>query len=89
MDKELKFKISKNTYNKWLIIMFDNAKFHKTDRIVKTVKFLNWIVYTFPPYSPKLNEAEHTFGVIKSKLSKRNFNGKAFVQILKDEQNKI
>ena len=32
VDKELKFRISKNTYNKRLIIMFDNAKFHKTDR---------------------------------------------------------
>ena len=68
VDKELKFRISKNTYNKRLIIMFDNAKFHKKDRIVKTVKLLNWIVFTFPPYSPELNEAEHTFGVIKSKL---------------------
>ena len=69
--------------------MFDNAKFHKTDRIVKTVKLLNWIVFTFPPYSPELNEAEHTFEVIKSKLSKRNFNGKAFVHILKHELYKI
>ena len=69
--------------------MFDNAKSHQTDRIVKTVKLQNWIIFTFPPYSPELNETEHTFGVIKSKLSKRNFNGKAFVHILKDEQKNI
>ena len=41
VDKKLKFEISKNTYNKRLIIMFDNAKFHKTDKILKTVKMLN------------------------------------------------
>ena len=35
--------------------MFDNAKFNKTDRIVKTVKLLNWIVFTFQPYSSELN----------------------------------
>ena len=33
--------------------MFDNAKFHKTDRIVKIVKLLNWIVFTFPLFSPE------------------------------------
>ena len=64
VDKELKFRISKYTYNKRLKIMFDNDKFKKkTDRIVKTVKLLNWIVFTCPPYSHELNEAEHRFGV--------------------------
>ena len=29
VDKELKFRILKNTYNNRLIIMFDNSKFHK------------------------------------------------------------
>ena len=64
VDKELKFRISKNTYNKRLIIMFDNPILNKTYRIVKSVKLLNWIVFTFQPYTPELNEAEHTFGVI-------------------------
>ena len=63
VDKELKFRISKYIYNKRQIITFDNAKFHKKDRIVKTVKLLNWIVFTFPSYSP-----EFQFQFLKVKL---------------------
>ena len=66
-NNELRFRISKNTYNKRLIIMFNNAKFYKTERIVKIVQLLKWIVFTFPQYSPEWNEAEKTFRVIKSK----------------------
>ena len=47
--------------------MFDNTKFHKTEKnSKKKVKLLNWIEFKFPSYSHELNEAEHTFGVIKS-----------------------
>ena len=34
VDKELNFRISKYLYNTILLIMFDNAKLNKTDRIV-------------------------------------------------------
>ena len=27
------------------------------------VKKLKWIVFTIPPYSPELNQIEHTFGI--------------------------
>ena len=49
--------------------MFDNAKLNKTDRIVKTVKLINLTIFSFPSHSLELNEAEQTFGVIKSKLT--------------------
>ena len=37
------------------------------------------------PYSPELNQIEHTFGILKSKISKWNFSGKTMMQIVKEE----
>ena len=42
----------------------DNARIHKTDKIVKLIKENKLIVFTFPPYSPQLNKIEHTFGTL-------------------------
>ena len=50
--------------------MFDNASIHKT-KDVKLLKKLGWVVFIIPPYSPELNQIEHTFGIVKSKMSKR------------------
>ena len=36
--------------------------------------------FTIPPYSTELNQIEHTFGILKTKISKRNFNAKSFEQ---------
>ena len=40
----------------------DNARIHKTDKIIKLIKENEWVVFTFPP---ELNKIEHTFGVLK------------------------
>ena len=43
------------------------------------------VAFTIPPYSPELNQIEHTFGILKTKISKRNFNAKCFEKIVKEE----
>ena len=42
-------------------------------------------MFNIPPFSPELNQIEHTFGILKSKISKKNFNGKTMMQIVKEE----
>ena len=48
-----------------MVVMFDNASIHKTKGIKLLVKKLGWGVFTIPPYSPELNQIEHTFGIRK------------------------
>ena len=50
----------------------DNARIHKTDKIIKLIKENEWVVFTFPPYSPELNKIEHTFGVLKIMIALQN-----------------
>ena len=33
----------------------------------------------------RINQIEHTFGILKTKISKRNFNAKCFEKIIKEE----
>ena len=53
--------------------MFDNTSIHKTKEVKLLVKKLRRVVFTIPSYSPELNQIEHTFEILKSKMSKRNF----------------
>ena len=57
----------------------------KTKEVKVLVKKLGWVVFTIQPYSPELNQIEHTFGILKSKISKKNINGKTMMQIVKEE----
>ena len=85
LDKELRSRLAKITYERRMVVMFDNASIHKTKEVKLLVKKLGWVVFTIPPYSPELNQIEHTFRILKSKISKRNFNGKTMMQIVKEE----
>ena len=68
-----------------MVVMFDNARIHKTKEVKLLVKKLGWVVFTIPPYLPELNQIEHTFGILKSKMSKSNFNAKIVMQVVKEE----
>ena len=63
-----------------MVVMFDNASIHKTKEVKLLVKKLGWVIFTIPPYSSEFNQIEHIFGILKSKISKRNFNGKTIKQ---------
>ena len=85
LDKQLISRLAKITYERRMVVMFDNASIHKTKEVKLLVKKLGWVVFTIPPYSPELNQIEHTFGILKSKMSKRNFNAKTVIQVVKEE----
>ena len=67
----------------------DNARIHKTNKIVKLIKENKLIVFTFPPYSPQLNKIEHTFGTLKNKISFQNLNKKEFKHTIIEEIKKL
>ena len=66
----------------WCLIM---QVFIKQKKVKLLMKKLGLVVFTITPYSPELNQIEHTFGILKSKISKRNFNGKTMMKIVKEE----
>ena len=67
----------------------DNARIHKTDKIIKLIKENECEVFTFPSYSPELNKIEHTFGVLKIKIAFQNLNAKEFKHIIVEEIKKL
>ena len=83
VNKELKFRLDKNTYDKNMIFVYDNAAIHKTKKVKLLVKKWKWKVFTIPPYSPELNQIEHIFGKLKLRISIRNLNGEIFSNHLK------
>ena len=78
LDKELRIRLDQNTYEKRMIVIYDNVSIHKTKKVRIIIKRLKWVVFTIPPYSPELNQIEHTFGILKVRIYKRNFNIKEF-----------
>ena len=87
LDKQLISRLAKITYERRMIVMFDNASIHKTKEVKFLVQKLVLVVFTIPPYSPEINQIEHTFGILKSKMSKRSFNAKTVMQVVKEEIN--
>ena len=85
LDNELRFRLTKNTYEKRMVIMLDNASIHKTKAVKQLIKKLKWVAFNIPSYSPELNQIEHTFGILKTKISKRNFSTRCLEQIIKEE----
>ena len=83
LDNELRFRIRKSTYEKRMVIMLDNTSIHKTKAVKQLIYKLKWVAFTIPPYSPELNQTEHTFGILKKKISNRSFNVNSFEQINK------
>ena len=83
INKELKFRLDKNTYNKRMSFVYDSAVIHKKKKVKLLVKKLKWKVFTIPPYSQELNQIEHTFGILKLRISKKILNEKIFSNHLK------
>ena len=67
----------------------DNARIHKTEKVINLIKQNNLVLFTFPPYSPELNKIENTFGWIKTRISFANLNSKDFKKVIVEEINKI
>ena len=51
LDKELRSRLAKITYERRMVVMFDNVSIHKTKEVKLLVKKLGWVVFTISPYS--------------------------------------
>lgn len=87
--KQLQHTISKSQLSKRTVVVFDNARIHKTERVRQVIKDYNLIVFTIPPYSPEMNRIEHTFGKLKKAIACRNLSGKNFLHVIKEEIAKL
>ena len=52
LDNELRFRLTKNTYEKIMVIMFDNASIHRTKAVKQLIKEFKCVAFTIPPNSP-------------------------------------
>ena len=64
-------KLSEKFKDKKIVLIMDNASFHKSKRlkIPKNIK-----IYFIPPYSPEVNPQERRFEDIKKFLKNKIFN---------------
>jgi len=53
-----------------MVLVIDNASFHKSKKIIDLVESVGCGVIFLPPYSPDLNPIEHYWAAIKSTIRK-------------------
>jgi len=63
--------IRQNNPEKTIVLIWDNAKAHKSRLVRATARLLNIILIFLPPYSPDLNPIEFIWKSIKKELSTR------------------
>jgi transposase len=51
-----------------MVLVIDNASFHKTRRIVKLIEEAECSIIFLPPYSPDLNPIEHRWSPLKTAI---------------------
>lgn len=60
-----------NNTNNGLVVIMDNASYHKSKELKQIFEQNNCLLVFLPPYSPDLNPIENIWGTIKQNL--RNF----------------
>ena len=83
--ERLKKWLTKKQFECRTVIILDNASIHKTKLIKNYVKSSSLVAFSIIPYSPEMNEIEHTFGKLKTMLSRQNLNSKEFLYVIKRE----
>lgn len=79
--KEIFLKDLEKIGKKVLIIM-DNAKFHRKINLSKIVAGTQHLLKFLPPYSPDLNPIEKVWAIVKKRLRNKVNNSKSFVDII-------
>lgn len=53
-----------------MVLIIDNARFHKSRRVIKLVESVGCRIIFLPPYSPDLNPIEHHWTSVKNEIRK-------------------
>lgn len=56
-----------------MVLIIDNARFHKSSKIIQLIESAQCRIIFLPPYSPDLNPIEHYWSSMKTSI-KRAFN---------------
>jgi transposase len=51
-----------------MVIIIDNASFHKSKKVVQLVEAARCRIIFLPPYSPDFNPIEHHWSFVKNKI---------------------
>lgn len=63
-----------------MVLVIDNARFHKTKRIIELVESAGCRIIFLPPYSPDFNPIEHHWATIKNAIRKASENIEDFYE---------
>ncbi len=63
-----------------MTVIIDNARFHKSERVIQLIETANCKVLFLPPYSPDLNPIEHSWFPIKNAIRQVDDNGADFYE---------
>lgn len=53
-----------------MVVVIDNARFHKSKKVIQIIEAVGCSVKFLPPYSPDLNPIEHYWTAIKNEIRK-------------------
>jgi len=71
-----------------MVIVIDNARFHKSKKVVDLIEAVGCRIIFLPPYSPDFNPIEHWWAAIKNSIRKaaQGFNDfyEAAIQVLNE-----
>ncbi len=63
-----------------MVVVIDNARFHKSKKIIALIEAVNCKIIFLPPYSPDFNPIEHHWAAIKNAIRKAAENAKDFYE---------
>lgn len=63
-----------------MVLIIDNASFHKSKKIIELVKSVGCRIIFLPPYSPDFNPIEHHWTAVKNAIRKAAQNIKDFYE---------
>ena len=63
-------KVLAPTLRRGMVLVIDNARFHKSKEIIELIEAVGCKVLFLPPYSPEFNPIEHAWAHVKNAIKK-------------------
>ena len=72
-----------------MVVVIDNARFHKSKKIIELIESVQCKLIFLPPYSPDLNPIEHYWSAIKKSIRRAACNVNDFYDAIIDTLAKL
>lgn len=72
-----------------MVLVIDNARFHKSKKVVELLDKIQCKVMFLPPYSPDFNPIEHHWASVKNAIKRSAENIKDFYEAAVNALNKM